>query len=59
LSLTGGAVIAKSYLPKTFNAALLSLAANGRPDDASSEARQVDVKRLLPEEAALIANIAR
>jgi hypothetical protein len=59
LSLTGGALIAKPYLPKTFNAALLSLAANARPDDAASEAREIDVKRLVPEEAALIANIAR
>jgi tetratricopeptide (TPR) repeat protein len=35
------------------------LAANGRPDDAAAEVRELDVKRLLPEEAALIANIAR
>jgi tetratricopeptide (TPR) repeat protein len=30
------------------------LAANGRADDAASEARELDVKRLLPEEAALL-----
>ena len=35
------------------------LAANGRSDDAAAEVREPDVKRLLPEEAALIANIAR
>jgi hypothetical protein len=35
------------------------LAANGRPDDAASEVRDIDPKRLLPEEAALIANIPR
>ena len=35
------------------------LAANGRSDDAAAEVRDLDVKRLLPEEAALIANIAR
>jgi len=52
-------VNAKPYLAKTFNAAPLGMAANARPDDAASEAREIDVKRLLPEEAALIANIAR
>lgn len=35
------------------------LAGNGRSDDAAAEVRDLDVKRLLPEEAALIANIAR
>jgi tetratricopeptide (TPR) repeat protein len=35
------------------------LAANGRADDAAAELRELDPKRLLPEEAALIANIAR
>jgi len=35
------------------------LAANGRRDDAASEIRDVDPNRLLPEEAALIAGIAR
>ncbi len=35
------------------------LAANGRTNDASGEIRDVDPKRLLPEEAALIAGIAR
>ncbi len=31
------------------------LAANGRSEDAAAEMREVDPKRLLPEEAALIA----
>jgi lipopolysaccharide biosynthesis regulator YciM len=35
------------------------LAANGRLTDAAAEVRELDVKRLLPEEAALIANIPR
>jgi tetratricopeptide (TPR) repeat protein len=35
------------------------LAANGRSDDAAAEVRELDVKQLLPEEAALIANIPR
>ena len=35
------------------------LAANGKPDDAGAELRDLDPKRLLPEEAALIANISR
>jgi tetratricopeptide (TPR) repeat protein len=35
------------------------LAANGRSEDAATEVRDLDVKRLLPEEAALIAGIAR
>jgi tetratricopeptide (TPR) repeat protein len=35
------------------------LAANGRSEDAATEIREVDRKRLLPEEAALIENIAR
>jgi tetratricopeptide (TPR) repeat protein len=35
------------------------LAANGKASDAAAELRDVDVKRLLPEEAALVANIAR
>jgi hypothetical protein len=35
------------------------LAANGRAEDAATEAREVDPKRLLPEEAALIAGIPR
>jgi tetratricopeptide (TPR) repeat protein len=35
------------------------LAANGRPDDAASEARQINPQKLLPEEATLIQNIAR
>jgi tetratricopeptide (TPR) repeat protein len=35
------------------------LAANGRPDDAAAELRELDVKRLLPEEAALIAALPR
>jgi tetratricopeptide (TPR) repeat protein len=35
------------------------LAANGRANDAATEAREVDPKRLLPEEAALIAGIPR
>jgi tetratricopeptide (TPR) repeat protein len=35
------------------------LAANGRADDAAAELRELDAKALLPEEAALIAGIAR
>ena len=35
------------------------LAANGHADDAAAEVRDIDPKRLLPEEAALIARIAR
>ena len=35
------------------------LAANGRAGDAAAEMRELDPKRLLPEEAALIANIPR
>jgi tetratricopeptide (TPR) repeat protein len=35
------------------------LAANGKTADAATELRDVDVKRLLPEEAALVAGIAR
>jgi tetratricopeptide (TPR) repeat protein len=35
------------------------LAANGKSADAATELRDVDVKRLLPEEAALVAGIAR
>ena len=35
------------------------LAANGRADDAANEIRDLDPKRLLPEEAGLIANISR
>jgi hypothetical protein len=35
------------------------LAANGRSDDAAAELRELDVKRLLPEEAALISVIKR
>jgi tetratricopeptide (TPR) repeat protein len=35
------------------------LAANGRADDAANEAREIDSKQLLPEEAALIAAIPR
>ncbi len=35
------------------------LAANGKADDAAAEARDIDPKRLLPEEAALIAGIPR
>lgn len=35
------------------------LAANGKGDDAATEVREIDPKRLLPEEAALIANIPR
>ena len=35
------------------------LAANGHPDDAATEVRDVDPKRLLPEEAALIAALPR
>jgi len=35
------------------------LAANGKADEAVAELRDVDPKRLLPEEAALIANIPR
>lgn len=35
------------------------LVANGKSEDAAAEVRDLDVKRLLPEEAALIANIAR
>ncbi|HSP44795.1 MAG TPA: hypothetical protein VLO30_02265, partial [Chthoniobacterales bacterium] len=35
------------------------LAANGRTDEAAAEVRELDQKRLLPEETALIANISR
>lgn len=35
------------------------LAANGRADDAATEIREIDMKRLLPEEATLIAGIPR
>jgi len=35
------------------------LAANGRLGDAAAELRELDVKRLLPEEAALISAIKR
>lgn len=35
------------------------LAANSRADDAAAEVRELDAKRLLPEEAALIGNVAR
>jgi tetratricopeptide (TPR) repeat protein len=35
------------------------LAANGRTEDAATEVRDVDPKRLLPEEAALLENIGR
>jgi hypothetical protein len=35
------------------------LAANGRSEDAATEMREVDRKRLLPEEAALVENIGR
>jgi hypothetical protein len=35
------------------------LAANGRSEDAATEMREVDRKRLLPEEAALVEGIAR
>jgi hypothetical protein len=35
------------------------LAANGRSEDAATEVRDVDRKRLLPEEAALVENIGK
>jgi hypothetical protein len=35
------------------------LTANGRSEDAATEMREVDRKRLLPEEAALVENIGR
>jgi hypothetical protein len=35
------------------------LAANGRAEDAATEIREIDMKRLLPEEAALLAGVPR